>query len=58
MTKKIYFRLCLQQLFSKGFEISLLLLIPFLQIKIGFDFLWIGILTAVFAIAKILSSFL
>jgi MFS family permease len=58
MSKKIYFRLCLQQLFSKGFEISLLLLIPFLQIKIGFDFIWIGILTAVFAIAKILSSFL
>lgn len=58
MTKKIYFRLCLQQLFSKGFEISLLLLIPFLQIKLGFDFIWIGILTAVFAIAKILSSFL
>lgn len=58
MNKNIYFRLCLQQLFSKGFEISLLLLIPFLQIKLGFDFIWIGILTAVFAIAKILSSFL
>ncbi len=58
MSKKIYFRLCAQQLFSKGFEISLLLLIPFLQIKLGFDFVWIGILTAVFAIAKIVSSFL
>lgn len=57
MSRKIYFRLCLQQLFSKGFEISLLLLIPFLQIKFRFDFVWIGILTAIFAIAKIASSF-